>query len=179
MDSFTDTSVGWAENSMEAGNYGYYDDEYYQLTTNMAESVIYSKTGNTYDDVTVIGTTWDVNEESAGVIYGVGCRAQDNGNGYLFAVSYNNTVAILKMSEDGIEQLAEWTETDLLNSSGEANIIEGFCYGDYLRMRINGALALEANDSTWSSGAVEMWVTSVDTPPASAIFDDIIIVAEH
>ncbi|MEL7433912.1 MAG: hypothetical protein AAFN11_08185 [Chloroflexota bacterium] len=91
--------------------------------------------------------------------FGLVCRAEDEENGVHFFISSDGFWRIFAFEDGSTRPFVSWTQSDLINMGENAtNRITAVCVDDYFALYINGVLAGEATDDTFSEGAVGMSV---------------------
>jgi hypothetical protein len=104
--------------------------------------------------------------------FGLVCRGQDNGDGYLFRISSDGYYSITIDQGDNFKTLVDWTESDLIHKSSDNNTLQASCVGSHLKMWINSKLAGETDDSTFTTGDIGVTVTTYEDKPTEVHFDD-------
>jgi hypothetical protein len=94
--------------------------------------------------------------------YGLVCRASGEASsqsGYHFYIS-GDGYFLIAVYENGVpRRLVNWTQTSLIHQGVDAeNSMVAVCVSDYLALYINGELAGEVRDSTFSTGRYGMVV---------------------
>ncbi|HSH02378.1 MAG TPA: hypothetical protein VLL52_07650 [Anaerolineae bacterium] len=108
--------------------------------------------------------------------YGVMCRADtsNNGDGYYFLVSGDGFVSIRRGEGDSVTALSDWDENSLVNSGQSINQLKAVCVGSKLELYVNGDLAAEAIDTTYTSGFAGFAAASAEEN-AHIAFDNLTI----
>ncbi len=86
--------------------------------------------------------------------YGIMCRGEveNTSNGYHFWISGDGYVSIIAITEEDIVSLVEWELNGAINLGQATNEITAVCSGTYLALYVNGDLAIETTDDTYSEG---------------------------
>jgi hypothetical protein len=173
-DTFDSPENGWAEESDDTSEYKYVDGAY-SIAVSEKETMRWSYAGQQFSDVVLSVDAWAVkvpeNEDNA---FGLICRGQENGDGYLFRISSDGMYAISRVSNDEFTTLIGWEETDLINYSNQVNSIEASCDGPYLDLSINGTHVAEVVDFTYTSGDIGLTATTYEDTPTEVYFDNFI-----
>ncbi len=105
--------------------------------------------------------------------YGLVCHYQDNENYYLLVVSIDGNFGIGKVKNNELRFLNFTNEyNDLLSPQG--NRLRADCVGDTLKLYVDGAHVLEAQDSEFHSGGIGMVVGNRSTSGTDVLFDNFI-----
>jgi hypothetical protein len=83
-------------------------------------------------------------------LYGLMCRLDANGAGYLFLLSSDGFGAIARTDGRSLAFLLPWRQSGAINTGPAENTIRGVCVGDYLALYVNGEWLGDVRDSTYS-----------------------------
>jgi serine/threonine protein kinase len=174
-DSFDDPDSGWEVDDSADGDVGYGDGYYYVLAE--AEAIqIFGSGPRTFSDLVIDVFTTQVAASPDNInAYGVMCRVQRNGDGYLLRISGDGEYAIQRVLDDDFEYLVEWTESDAINQGNAANHIHAVCDGARLALYANGELLAEAEDDTFAEGDIALTATTFGSVATEVRFDDLIV----
>jgi serine/threonine-protein kinase len=174
-DNFSDPGTGWTEWEDEEGSKGYGDGYYYVIGTKRG-ILIYGESEKRFSDVVVDVYATQISSTSDDVnAYGVACRAQSNGNGYLLRISGDGKYAIQRVIDDEFEFLVDWTESDVINQGNATNHIRATCDGTYLALSVNGIMLADVEDDTFERGRIGLATTTFGDVPTEVHFDDLLI----
>ncbi len=174
VDHFDSADSGWVVESEDTSEYKYIDGAY-SILVSEKETMRWSYAGRTYSDIVLSVDAWAVQvPENENNSFGLICRGQENGDGYLFRISSDGMYAISRVMNDEFTTLAGWEETDAINYSNQVNSIEASCDGPYLDLSINGTQVAEVVDFTFTSGDIGLTATTYEDTPTEVYFDDFI-----
>lgn len=152
-----DTENEW-ENYNPSIGYARVQDGTYQILNMDTENVIWGQNETLYANALI-----DVEVEQLSPVedngYGVMCRANpdNNGFGYYFFISGDGFYRIAVLTDEGAEELVEWTQTPLIARGQSRNRLTVLCYNDQLALFINNQLAATVNDTRLTSGVLGMF----------------------
>jgi serine/threonine protein kinase len=174
-DSFSDPESGWEEWESDEGLVGYGEGYYYVV--GLAEGIqIYGAGPQSFSDLAVdVYATQISSGPSDRNAYGVMCRVQSDGNGYLLRVRGTGQYAIQRVVGDSFEFLVDWTESDVINTGNDTNHIHAVCDGTRLALIVNGELLAETEDDTFTTGGLALTVTTFESEPTEVHFDDLLV----
>jgi hypothetical protein len=174
-DTFETPDTGWVVESDDTSEYKYIDGAY-AITVSEKETMRWSYAGQSYSDIVLSVDAWAVQvPENENNSFGLICRGQENGDGYLFRISSDGMYAISRVTDDEFTTLAGWEETDVINYSNQVNTIEASCDGPYLDLSINGTQVAEVVDFTFTSGDIGLTATTYEDTPTEVYFDNFIV----
>lgn len=174
-DDFSNPDSGWEIDETDEGDVGYGDGYYYVLAE--AEGIQILGFGpQTFSDLVIdvyasqiASTSGDINA------YGVMCRVQRDGDGYLLRISGDGQYAIQRVVDNSFEYLVEWAESDAINQGNAMNHIHAVCDGTYLALYANGELLAEAEDDTFAEGDIGLTATTFGNVATEVHFDNLIV----
>jgi serine/threonine protein kinase len=174
-DNFSDPGSGWEVDDSDDGDVGYGDGYYYVLAE--AESVqIYGSGPIAFSDLVIDVYATQIASSSSNInAYGVMCRVQRSGDGYLLRISGDGEYAIQRVLDDNFEYLVEWTESDAINQGNALNHIHAVCDGTRLALYANGELLAEAEDDAFSKGDIGLTATTFGSVATEVHFDNLIV----
>jgi hypothetical protein len=178
-DDFSDEDSGWEVFTYDDGSYvGYENGSYAVATTGGAGSWSYGLAMRNFDDIVldvdatqVSGPTDDNNG------YGVMCRAQENGDGYLFAISGDGYYSIWAISNGEFLDLVDWAESGSIAQGDSKNHLRVVCDGSHLALYVNNQLIGEAQDSSFASGDIGFAAASYTDEGTLIYFDNLVVTA--
>jgi hypothetical protein len=180
-DTFADPASGWPTVQGAAGGAGYADSGYrmaiaQQETYIAAVNRLLPAYGNVVVDLTV-RKRGGPDDDVFG--FGVVCRAQDERNFYLLAISGGGLYGIVKVRDGRITQLrvSNGIPSPQIRAGNAENRLVARCTGDTLALAVNGQLLVEVRDSEFTSGKVGLVVGAYGTPGADVLFDNLVIYA--
>ncbi len=110
------------------------------------------------------------------VAYGVMCRVQANGDGYLFLARGDGKYAIDKDSGGKRLALVDWTASDQIDAGSKLNVLEANCQGDELAWRLNGQTVYQVNDATFQQGNAALAALPLAAVPGEVQFDNFVVI---
>lgn len=149
------------------GASGITNDEAYRLraaqpaTLGLAQPVTLAlaQPGRNFSDLVVtVEATPVAPADVSQVAYGVMCRVQANGDGYAFLVRGDAWASIQKVSGGKLTPLMKWEPSAYVDTGSKLNVIEAYCSGETLSLRVNGTTVLEVEDTTYTQGDVALAV---------------------
>jgi serine/threonine-protein kinase len=174
-DDFSDPGSGWEEWNDEDGSVGYGDGYYYVV--GVAEAIqIFGSGPQDFSDLVIDIDAVQVSSAPTSInAYGVMCRLQSDGDGYLLRISGDGEYAIQRVVDGSFEYLVEWTESDVINQGNAANHLHVVCDGTRLALIVNGELLAEAEDDAFAEGDIALTVTTFESEPTEVHFDDLLV----
>jgi tRNA A-37 threonylcarbamoyl transferase component Bud32 len=174
-DNFDDPDSGWEVDDSVDGDVGYGDGYYYVLAE--SEGIqIFGSGPRSFSDLAIDVYASQVASSPDNVnAYGVMCRLQRNGDGYLLRISGDGEYAIQRVVDDNFEYLVEWTESDAINQGNATNHIYAICDGTRLALYANGELLAEAEDDTFAEGDIGLTATTFGSVATEVHFDNLIV----
>lgn len=175
-DDFSNPKTGWEEGEYQGGTVGY-GDGFYVVTSTGSGNMMWGVAGQDFTDVVVeVDATQFSAPENDNNGYGVMCRVQPEGGGYLLYVSGDGYASIILVTEE-FSALVDWTPVDAVVQGDNTNHLEATCEGSNLSLSVNGVPVVSAEDATWTSGDVALSATSFETTGTEIHFDDIRVTA--
>jgi hypothetical protein len=177
QDGFSDPDSGWEASEEEGGSMGYKEGIYFVR----AEDKSFYYWGRAYvslADVAIeVDATQTLGPASGNTFYGVGCRLNSSGTGYLFLIGADGYFAIYEKgaTDDEGEFLVDWTESGVINQGNATNHIRAVCDGTYLALVVNGELLAEVEDATLDSGDLGLFASTGEDDPVEVHFDDLLV----
>ena len=180
-DDFSDPNSGWEVGDYEGGSVGY-GDGYYYITVVENGKVMWGSAYREFADVVIdvdaVQAAAPANDNNA---YGVMCRVQPNGDGYIFAVSGDGYYAIHRTVERNgqseFDPLVDWTTSDVIHQGNAANHIRAICDGTHLALIVNGELLAETEDAVFTSGDIALMASTFEDEPTEIRFDNLVVTA--
>jgi hypothetical protein len=134
-------------------------DEAYRLRATQPGVLALARPGQNFNNMVVtVEATPVAPADVSQVAYGVMCRVQTNGDGYVFLVRGDGWFSIQQASGGKLSPLADWLASEYVNSGSEINVIEAYCNAEVLSLRVNGTTVLEIEDTTYTQGDVALVV---------------------
>lgn len=171
QDNFSDTSSGWDVYSDQDGSVGYGNGNY-KVTVSTTKMLIWSISGNSFDD-TVAEATINITEPTGEGDFGFICRYYDDENFYALEISEDGYVSIWKRINGEIITLVEWLDVGILSDSSFS--ITGSCIGDQLSFGINGNELTSVTDSDLASGDIGFIAGTWEKSNLAVTFDNLVI----
>lgn len=112
---------------------------------------------------------------------GLGCRLQENGDGYWFLMSRNGYYRIETQLDGELQPLVDWTTSAAIDTTaGASNTIQIRCIGSVLALVINETVMAQVEDEGFQTfGAVQLFAASTlkASKGTQVVFDNLSIVA--
>lgn len=83
-------------------------------------------------------------------VYGVMCRVDENGAGYVFLISSDGYGGIAHTNGISLSFIAKWREHDAVKEGNASNKIRTVCVDDYFALYVNGKFVADAEDNTYA-----------------------------
>ncbi|MGQ0602010.1 MAG: hypothetical protein ACT4QE_09985 [Anaerolineales bacterium] len=176
VDDFSDPSSGWATGADTDGSLDYERGQYaFRVQTGS-----YFTWGNLsrreFDNVRI---EVEVDNQSASTepTFGVICHYQDSANFYYAGFGSDGYYAIVR-SEDGADtflsaERAEWAPSDAITTNADAYTLAVECANGTITLQVDGAVIASAEDATFASGQIGLFVLTFDQPEAHVRFDNL------
>ncbi len=173
---------GWYVDQDEVGSYRV-ENGVYAITAQMTDTQLWGNAGRSFGDVVIdIDATQISGPPNDNSGYGVGCRVQENGDGYFLRLTANGDYAIVRYtsSDDpdasGFIPLIDWTPTDAINQGkNTTNHITAICQGSSISLSVNGVLLGTAQDGTYPTGDIAVTATTFEAEPVTVHFDNLVV----
>jgi hypothetical protein len=107
---------------------------------------------NVQNSTNVIETIAHQTASGDSAAYGLMCRVQPNGDGYLFLVRSDEQFSIQKVSGGKWTPLIDWQSNPNVTYYTDFNVLEITCNDTALSLRFNGLTLFKANDNDFTSG---------------------------
>jgi serine/threonine-protein kinase len=174
-DNFGDPGSGWEVDESEEGDVGYGDGYYYVLAE--SEGIqIFGSGPVALSDLFIDVYATQVAAASDNInAYGVMCRVQGDGDGYLLRISGDGEYAIQRVVDDEFQYLVEWTPSDVINQGNAANHIQAVCDGTRLALYANGELLAEAEDDAFAKGDIALTATTFGSVATEIHFQNLLV----
>jgi serine/threonine-protein kinase len=177
QDSFDDPNSGWEETDFDNGSSGYGDGYYYIISSGQA-LMNWGTNEQIFEDVVIdVDATQVLAPGNDNNGYGVMCRSQEGGDGYLFRISGDGFYSIHRIVDGSFEALVEWSTTDVVIQGNATNHIQAICDGPQLTLIVNGVELAQANDSTFTAGKIGFNATTYEEETTEIHFDDLLVTA--
>jgi hypothetical protein len=148
----------------------------YYLSSSPKGSLAISQPGKNLSDMVVtVEAMPTAPADVSQVAYGVMCRVQTNGDGYLFLARGDGMYAVEKVSGGKMSALVDWKHTDQINPGADLNVVEANCNGDALAIRLNGLTVEKLTDSSFQQGDVALVVLPLGSDSAEVQFDNLVV----
>ncbi|MBN1811952.1 MAG: protein kinase [Anaerolineae bacterium] len=174
-ENFSNPDSGWEVDDSADGDVGYGDGYYYVLAE--AEGIqMFGFGPHIFSNLVIDVYTTQIASSSDNVnAYGVMCRVQRDGDGYLLRISGDGQYAIQRVLDDNFEYLVEWTDSAAINQGNALNHIHAVCDGTRLALYANGELLAEAEDDTFAEGDIGLTATTFGSVATEVHFDNLIV----
>jgi hypothetical protein len=181
-DDFSDPATGWyVDDNSDEGSYAY-EDGVYAITALENGLQMWGNAGRSFGDVVIevdaMHVSGPTNNNDA---YGVGCRIQQNGDGYFLRISADGYYAIFRVTTDAATDdtefitLLDWMQSSAINLGNATNHIVGTCQGPNLSLSVNGQMLGTAQDSMYTSGDVAVTATTFEDEPTTMHYDNVVV----
>ena len=172
-DDFSDPNSGWETEEFADGRVGYGNGVYTVLSEG-EDRAVWGNIGQAFANVIIdIDTTQISAPENDNNGYGVVCRQQADGDGYLLRISGDGFYAIHRILEGEFTALVEWASSSVIRPGHAQNHIRAVCNGSRLVLIVNGEELAQATDATFQSGEIGLTATSYEAEPTEIHFDDL------
>jgi len=128
------------------------------------------------NSINVIETTPLQPANGAGAAFGLMCRVQPNGDGYLFLVRTDKQFSIQKVSGGKWTPLVDWQPDDSANFYQDFNVLEITCDKTALSLRFNGLTLVKSNDSDFTDGYFGIAAVSFTETAAAYKFNRLAVI---
>ncbi len=177
-DDFSDDKSGWEVGEYDGGDVGY-GDGYYFVTSTSSGSMMWGVANQSFDDIIIsVEATQFSGPANNNNGYGVMCRVQSDGSGYMLYISGDGYASIVLASEGEFTALVDWTASDAVVQGNETNLIEASCLGSALSLSVNGELVAEAEDDTYAEGDIAFSATTFEDTMTEIHFDNLVVSGE-
>ncbi len=172
-DDFTDTSKKWNQVTSATGSTDYYNSTY-RIVVNVPNQEAWANPANE----SFIDTRIEVDSAPHGGPddndFGIICRYVNAQQFYFSAVSSDGYYGIMKMTNQGIQQLGETAmkESDRINHGPSVNHIRFDCIGSTLSLYVNGFQLDQQTDGEYTMGNVGLLAGTFTTPGTDILFDN-------
>ena len=159
-----------------SGAQGAIADETYILTAGQQDGLAYATAGKNLDNfVLTVEATLLQPDTSAPAGFGLMCRVQSNGDGYLFMIREDGYYAVFRNDHNERIPLVDWQASADVLSDTQLNVIEASCDGENLALRINGITVEKLTDANYSSGDIGMAVLPGKKGNTQVQFDNLVV----
>lgn len=176
VDDFSSAESGWQKGETNEGDVVAYDAGQYRVFSTGRGTWVGGRTDRQFTDIVVdvdaIQISAAPNNNNG---YGVMCRVQSNGDGYLLAISGDGFYSIHRIANGAFESLIKWSRSGRIRQGNALNHIQAVCNGPRLRLVVNGQLVAEAEDTQFTSGYVRLMAVPYTDEPTEIHFDNIVI----
>jgi hypothetical protein len=154
-----------------------FDEGGYLIEVKTEDMLVWSLAEGQYSDATteVEVTFLDDTPVSAG---GLLFHYQDQDNFYLFSVTNEGLYSLELVEDNEWNTLIDWTETEALAPTGEANRLRVEASGDQIGLYLNGQRLDLTSDGTFTDGEIALAATSFDDGGAQARFDNLVVTSD-
>jgi uncharacterized repeat protein (TIGR02543 family) len=174
-DDFSDPNSGWVTYDEYDGRVRYHDGCFYIKDYTSPAWTMYGEAQRYFTDFILEVETWLVGGTDDNW-QAVGCRFQDEDNGYDFAISADGYYEMVKWVNGDDIVFAEPTYSTYINQGvGAVNFIHIECIGSSLSLSVNGHLLTSTTDSTFSGGDISLGANSLAGTYTEVAFDNLVI----
>jgi len=176
-DDFSNPASGWQSEDFGNGSVGYRDGRYAVVAAQQATAIM----GRANRALTSVVIEVDTIQVSAPVNnnngYGIVCRLQANGDGYLLRISGDGFYSIHRVLNGEFQPLVDWTRSPVINRGNNANHIRAVCEGSQLALIVNGEPLATAEDGTFAAGDIGLVATTFEAEATEVQFDNLVVFA--
>jgi len=172
-DDFSDPNSGWEVGDYNEGSVGYRDGAYFVVASEKTKNmwgVANQRFSDVAVDVDATQVSAPTNDNNA---YGVICRVQPNGDGYILQISGDGGYAIHRIVDGAFRPLVDWASSPDVRQGNATNHIRAVCDGSHLALYVNGELLGEADDATYAEGDVALAATTFEEERTEVHFDNL------
>jgi uncharacterized repeat protein (TIGR02543 family) len=174
-DDFSDPSSGWVTYDEYDGRVRYHDGCFYIKDYTSPAWTMYGEAQRYFTDFVLEVETWLVGGTDDNW-QAVGCRFQDEDNGYDFAISADGYYEMVKwVNGDDIVFAGPTYSTYINQGVGAVNLIHIECIGSSLSLSVNGHLLTSTTDSTFSGGDISLGANALAGSYTEVAFDNLVI----
>jgi hypothetical protein len=182
QDDFSDPGSGWyVDDAPDEGSYAY-ENGVYAITALVNGLQMWGNAGQSFGDVVVEVDATQVSAPANGNnAYGVGCRIQENGDGYFLRISADGYYAIFQVTSDAatgdttFTALLDWTESGVINLGNATNHITATCAGSDLSLSVNGQMLGSTQDTMYATGDIAVTATTFEDEPTTIHYDNVVV----
>ncbi len=166
---------GWKTTG--SGAQGAIVDGTYIINAGQPGDLALATAGKYYENlVLTVESTPLGSDDTAPAGFGVMCRVQSNGDGYLFMIRADGAYAIFRNSDNERIPLIDWQESENVLPGARLNVIEASCDAEQLALRINGNTVEKLTDSEYRGGDIGLAVLPGKTGSAQIQFDNLVVI---
>ena len=156
---------------------GAISDETYILSGSSSGDIALATVGKNLDNLVLTVEATPLEPEGAAPSgYGVICRVQPNGDGYLFLIRGDGMYGIFRSDHNERVPLVDWKSSQNVITGPRLNVVEAHCDGQDLGLRINGVTVEKISDSNYSSRDIGLAVLPGETGHVQAKFDNLVVI---
>jgi hypothetical protein len=175
QDDFSDPSTGWEVGDYSGGSVGYGDGDYVVSST-VQNTFMWGIASQNFADTDIefdaAQTASPANNNNG---YGIMCRVQEDGSGYMLRVSGDGYASIYLYNSGEATPVADWVEAASINQGNASNHLRAVCSGSTFQLYANDELVAEGTDSTFTEGDLAFTVSSYETDPSEVHFDNLVV----
>ena len=174
-DDFENQLSGWEVGNYTNGAVGYRSGAYF-IEAREKTMTIWGAANREFTDVIIeVESTQIVAPLDNDNDYGVGCRIQENGDGYYLLISGDGFYSIYLGQNDLFTPLVDWQQSDAIRQGNTSNKIRAVCAGTTLALTVNGTFLAEANDNAYTNGDIALTATTYGDAPVEIHFDHLTV----
>ena len=153
-----------------------FDTGGYLIEIKATDTLVWSLAEGQYSDVTTeveVSFLKDTPLSAGGLVF----YYQDERNFYLFSVTSEGLYSLELVENNEWITLIDWTETDGLVPTGQANRLRLEANGDQIALFLNGTRLELTSDGTFTKGEIGLAATSFDNGGVQARFDNLMVIS--
>ncbi len=183
-DDFSNSNTGWDvyDTNQDSAGYG---SGFYFVISRTNEFSSYGAAGRFYADTIIeVDATLANGPIDNNFSINVGCRVQENNDGYIFEIAGDGYFAAGYYTGGGDTYHSllsgdEWQFTDAVQQGVTTNHMAVTCNGSQFRLEVNGQVLYEGQDFTFTEGDIGLGAATYDDNniPAEVHFDNLMVTA--
>jgi hypothetical protein len=174
-DDFSDPASGWMRTAGLGGAMDY-DHGTYRMVVTAQNYDLWSFSGHTFDNVRLEA---DASRQAGPQenLLGLVCRARDDRNFYLFAISSDGYYALGKFADGNFSLLGQemMAHSAAIYLDERPNHLRFDCIGQTLTGFVNGQAVAITQDADFASGDVGLIAGALDQPGVDVAFDNFVV----
>ncbi len=176
-ETWSNPGTGWEIGTYDTGILRY-GQRNYTVTSLKKDQLMWRLAYKSFSDFAVeVDATQISASDDNNNAYGVMCRVQPNGEGYLLRVSGDGQVAITRILNDKFEDLAAWTASNAVRQGNATNHLLAACDGPKLSLTVNGQLVAQIEDTAFTSGDIALTATTYTDTPTEIHYENLVVTA--
>lgn len=175
-EDFNGATAHWVPPQAASGEASVTDQELNLTAIQKGALALESYPQSVQNGITVVEATALQPASGAGAAFGLMCRIQPNGDGYLFLARSDQQFSIQKVSGGKWTALANWQPYRSATINDGINIMEITCDGTALSLRFDGLTLVKADDSDFKDGDFGIAAVTFSDTAAAYKFDNLAVI---